>query len=108
MECYLNRQIDWKITLQEKEISVNLAKRMRKIEEQAYVDELNSLYDSLKNDNYRLLKSYSALPKSRKLNPKNLAKPVETGEYEKKKHTYSRADTYRKFEGQEVEVPIAL
>jgi len=51
---FLKRQIEWRHKrYQEKEFSLNLARRIeRKIKDQAYIDELEEIYESLMEENY--------------------------------------------------------
>ena len=52
---YLKKQIDWRKTqIEQKSVSLNLKQRIRKkIEEQAYVDELDALYEALDEKRYK-------------------------------------------------------
>jgi carboxyl-terminal processing protease len=52
---YLKKQIDWRKTqIEQKSVSLNLRQRIhKKIEEQAYVDELDTLYDALDQKRYK-------------------------------------------------------
>ncbi|PXA05490.1 tail-specific protease [Coraliomargarita sinensis] len=76
---FLNRQIDWRRErYEQKEISVNLEKRIeRKINEQAYIEELDDTYDALKEDNYSMQEVLLELTKEQNaISEKNRADPI--------------------------------
>lgn len=76
---FLKQQVEWRRErYEEKEISVNLAKRIeRKIEEQAYIDELEDAYDALTEDNYPMQEVLLELAKEQNaISEKNLAEPI--------------------------------
>jgi len=87
---FLKKQIEWRRKrFEEKEISVNLATRIdRKIREQAYVEELNEVYDALKEENYPMEEVLLELTKEQNaISEKNLSEPIkgameDTGEAE--------------------------
>jgi len=76
---FLNRQIDWRRErYEEKEISVNLRKRIeRKVDEQGYIEELEDSYDALKEDNYPMQEVLLELTKEQNaISEKNRAEPL--------------------------------
>ncbi|MEO0509671.1 MAG: carboxy terminal-processing peptidase [Verrucomicrobiota bacterium] len=87
---FLKQQIEWRRErFDEKEISVNLAERIdRKIEEQAYIEELDDTFDVLKEENYPMTEVLLAVTEEQNaLSEKNLSEPIEAGDYEKKADT---------------------
>ena len=84
---FLKRQIEWRrARFEEKEISINLAGRIdHKIEEQAYIEELDDIFDGLKEKNYEIEEVLLEVTEEQNaLSEQNLAAPVEAGDYEKK------------------------
>lgn len=76
---FLKDQIQWRRErFEEKEISVHLANRIeRKIQDQAYIDALETLYEKLQEDNYAMEKVLLEVEKAQNaLSEKNLATPM--------------------------------
>jgi carboxyl-terminal processing protease len=76
---FLKRQIEWRHErYEEKELSLNLAQRIeRKIKDQAYIEELEELYEVLKEDNYPMEEVLLELAKEQNaISERNLAEPV--------------------------------
>jgi carboxyl-terminal processing protease len=81
---FLKRQIEWRHKrYEEKELSLNLSQRIeRKIKDQADIEQLEDVYDVLKEDNYPMEEVLLELAKEQNaISEKNLAESTtETGE----------------------------
>ena len=114
---FLKEQISWRQErFDEKIISLNLADRIqRKIDEQSYVDELDDTYDEISENRYESEEVLLAIVEEQNaLSKKNLAKPVEAGDYEKKndvqespseKSEIASSDEAKKDESEEEDEP---
>lgn len=85
---FLQRQIQWRHErYEEKKFSLNLAQRIeRKIKDQAYIEELEAIYDALKEENYPMQEVLLEVTKEQNaISEQNLAQPVlgSNGEPEK-------------------------
>lgn len=84
---YLREQIAWRQKrFDEKVISINLEERIqKKIDEQAYVDELDETYDEISSNRYDFEEVLlDVVEDQNALSEKNLAEPLQVGNYEKK------------------------
>jgi len=76
---FLKQQIEWRHQrFEEKEFSLNLAQRIeQKISDQAYIEQLETLYDGLKEDNYPMQDVLLEVTKEQNaISEQNLAEPV--------------------------------
>ncbi len=83
---FLKKQVGWRRErYEEKTVSLNLAQRIqRKIDEQAYIEELDETYDALSENDYPIEEVLlKVVEEQNALSEKNLAEPVIKEDYKK-------------------------